>query len=96
MVDDAPQNVTLNEITQELDIEYPCRWVYKVLGSDETSIRGAVLEVIDLADVTLELSNKSSSGNFVSVNVGVTVTDHEQRVALYDGLRGHDAVRMVL
>ncbi len=92
---DLPE-VTINEITGQLDIEYPCRWLYKVIGSDEASVRAAVLEVIDIEDVMIELSNTSSSGSFVSINVEVTVQDHGQRQGLFEALRGHDAVRMVL
>ena len=86
----------MSEITGQLEIEYPCRWLYKVIGSDEAAVRGAVLEVVDIADVSLELSNSSSSGKFVSINVEVTVQDHEQRRGLFEALRGHPAVRMVL
>jgi len=92
---DLPE-VTVNEITGQLDIEYPCRWLYKVIGSDEASVREAVLEVIDVADVMIELSHTSSSGSFVSINVEVTVQDHDQRRGLFEALRGHAAVRMVL
>lgn len=55
-----------------------------------------MLELIDVPDVTIELSNTSSSGNFVSINVAVTVQDHGQRQGLFEALRSHDAVRMVL
>ena len=89
-------NVTVNEITGQLDIDYPCRWLYKVIGSDEASVREAVLEVIDIPDVMIELSNTSGSGNFVSINVEVTVQDHSQRTGLFEALRAHSAVRMVL
>lgn len=52
--------------------------------------------MVDVPGVTMELSNTSSSGNFVSINVEVTVQDHGQRLGLFEALRGHDAVRMVL
>ena len=67
-----------------------------MIGSDEQSVREAVLEVVDVPDVTMERSNTSSSGKFVSINVEVTVQDHDQRQGLFEALRGHDAVRMVL
>lgn len=88
--------VTLNEITETLEIEYPARWLYKVIGEDEQAVRAAVLELIDVPDVSLELSNTSSTGKYVSINVEVVVQDQEQRVELYEALRRHDAVRMVL
>jgi hypothetical protein len=88
--------VTLNEIDGQLEIEYPCQWIYKVIGADEVTVRTAVMEVVDVAGVTIELSNKSSSGKFTSVNVAVKVTSQDQRLDLYERLRGHEAVRMVL
>ena len=93
--DDLPE-VTLNEITEQLDIEYPARWLYKVIGTDEASVRAAVLEVIDVPDVSVELSNKSSAGRYVSVNVEVVVSSQQERVELFEALRAHSAVRMVL
>jgi hypothetical protein len=67
-----------------------------VIGNDEQSVREAVLELVDVPDLTMERSNTSSSGKFVSINVEVTVQDHGQRQGLFEALRGHDAVRMVL
>ena len=55
-----------------------------------------MLEVVDVNDVMIELSNTSSSGRFVSINVEVTVQDDEERRGLFEALRGHDGVRMVL
>lgn len=92
---DLPE-VTVNEITGELEIDYPCRWLYKVIGTDEASIRGAVLEVVDVSDVMIELSNTSSAGSFVSINVEVTVESHDERRSIFEALRSHAAVRMVL
>jgi hypothetical protein len=86
----------LNEIDEQLEIEYPCQWIYKVIGADETTVRAAVMEVIEVAAVTIELSNRSSSGKFVSVNVTVTVESHDQRLYLFECLRSHEAIRMVL
>ncbi len=88
--------VNLNEISGQLEIDYPARWIYKVIGNDEPSVREAVLETVDAPDVTIELSNTSRSGKYISINVEVTVQDETQRQGLYEALRQHRAVRMVL
>ena len=88
--------VRLSEMSDRLEIEYPCRWVYKVIGADPHELRQAILEVVDVDDVTLEVSNTSSSGKYVSLNVEVAVQDETQRVGFYEALRQHVAVKMVL
>lgn len=93
--EDIPR-VQLNEIDERLELEYPCRWLYKVIGWDEEAVRGAVLEVVDVEGLTMELSHHSSQGTYVSFNVEVTVESDEQRTGIYEGLKAHDAVRMVL
>jgi hypothetical protein len=88
--------VTVNPVTEQLEMEYPCQWLYKLIGADETSLRQAVLEVIDVDGVTIELSNTSSGGNYVSLNVEVRVCNDSERTGIYEALRTHRFVRMVL
>lgn len=88
--------MSINEIEGTLEIEYPCRWLYKVIGSDADAVRQAVLETIEIEDVTLELSHTSGKGNFVSFNVEVTVTSTEERTGIYEALKAHGSIRMVL
>ena len=86
----------LGAIDARLELEYPCIWVYKVIGTSAGAVQAAVLEVIEGVAYTIAESNRSSGGAYVSFNVEVTVTDDEQRVSIYEALRSHDAVRMVL
>ena len=88
--------MTVNAVTEQLEMEYPCQWLYKLIGTDETSLRQAVFEVIDVQGVTIELSNTSSGGNYVSINVSVRVSNASERTGFYDSLRAHRSVRMVL
>jgi len=55
-----------------------------------------VLETIELEDVTIEPSHTSAKGRFVSFNVEVTVTSTEERTGIYEALKGHAGIRMVL
>ncbi len=86
----------MSEIEEKLELEYPCRWLYKVIGRSEEAVRGAVLQVVEVDGLTLELSHRSSGGSYVSFNVEVTVQSEQQRKSLYEALRAHDDVRMVL
>ncbi|HJO05170.1 MAG TPA: DUF493 domain-containing protein [Acidobacteriota bacterium] len=88
--------VTVNPVSERLEMEYPCQWLYKLIGADEASLRQAVLEVVEVDEVTIERSNTSSGGNYVSLNVEVRVCTEHERTGIYDALRAHRSVRMVL
>lgn len=79
-----------------MELEYPCRWVYKVIGWDESAVRRAVMEVVDIEGLTMAVSNRSSGGTYVSINVEVTVHSDTERTDVYERLRSHDDVRLVL
>jgi len=92
---EIPQ-VRLNEITERLEIDYPTRWLYKVIGANKAAVTQAILEIIDADDATLEVSNTSSRGRYVSINVTVEVHSDRQRTDIYESLRGHPHVKIVL
>ena len=94
--DNEVPRVTLNPITEHLELEYPCLWVYKLIGPSEDDLRAAVLETIAGVEYTVELSNRSSRGRYVSLNVHVTVSSEGQRTGIYEALRRHRAGRLVL
>lgn len=77
-------------------IEYPCQWVYKVIGPDEAALREAVTQVVQDLPHTVALSNTSATGRYCCLNVELTVADEEVRTSLYELLKNHPAVRIVL
>lgn len=77
-------------------IEYPCEWEYRIIGETEELIRAAVAAVIHDRPASLEPSNRSRSGKFVSLRLLIEVADQEDRDGLFVGLRDGDGVRMVL
>jgi putative lipoic acid-binding regulatory protein len=81
---------------EKLDLPYPCRWAYKVIGKDEDALRSAVSEIVQAREHSVSLSRRSAERNYVSLNVEVVVHDDEDRVAIYDALKGHRAVTLVL
>lgn len=78
------------------EIEYPCRWSYRVIGSDESSIRAAAAEVMGQEEYGLRLSRSSSGGRYISLALEAEVATEEQRLSVYDRLCAHPAVVMVL
>ena len=96
MDEDKTPQINLNEIEGKLEIDYPCCWLYKVIGTDPDAMRAAVLETIDAEEVRIEESNTSSGGRFVSLNVEVTVQSDDERTGYYEALKESHAIRMVL
>jgi putative lipoic acid-binding regulatory protein len=78
------------------DIAYPCPWGYKVIGSDVERLRSAIAEVIQERPHTVTPSNKSLTGKYHCLDVEIVVTSEECRLEIYESLRKHPAVKVVL
>ncbi len=79
-----------------LDLPYPCRWVYKIIGDDEEALGSAAIEIVQTREHAISLSRRSTGRNYCCLNVEVLVYDERDRVAIYEALRGHPAVRLLL
>lgn len=77
-------------------IEYPCRWTYKVIGENLDGMRAAIAALASGGDCVVTLSRSSSAGRFHCLNVDREVESEADRVLLYEALRKHPAVRIVL
>lgn len=77
-------------------IDYPCPWGYKVIGSDVERLRRAVAEVIQERPHTVTPSRRSMTGKYHCLDVELVVTSEECRLEIYEGLRRHPAVKIVL
>jgi putative lipoic acid-binding regulatory protein len=78
------------------EIDYPCVWQYKVIGTNWQALQAAVAEELGDNPYSLSASKKSGAGSYLSMNLEVTVNSDEQRQALYQSLAGHPAVKTVL
>ncbi|SFV59335.1 Proposed lipoate regulatory protein YbeD [hydrothermal vent metagenome] len=89
---------TLNEKLKDkkLELEYPCNWCYKVIGSEKEALQKAVKDVVDERTHTLVDSNKSKTGKFVSMNLDMLVHNDDDRQFIYDALKKHQDIKMVL
>jgi hypothetical protein len=76
-------------------ITYPCLWLYKVIGEDATALARAINTVCP-APAVIVPSKTSSSGKYCSLNVEIEVVDEATRLAIYQNLKNHLAVKMVL
>jgi len=79
-----------------LDLDYPCRWPYTIIGEDEYHMRVAVGEVVGELDHSLELSNRSATGRYCSLKVEVVVRNDEERTGLFHSLLRREEIRYVV
>ena len=80
----------------KLELDYPCPWEYRVIGGDETTLRAAIGEVMGERAYEVETGGASAGGKWLTMIVTLEVVDEKERLALYEGLRSHDAVKIVL
>ena len=80
----------------ELNLTYPCRWDYHVIGEDEHRLRIAVAGVVGNVEYVLSLANRSRRGRYLSLHLTVEVLDEAHRLRIFEELRRHADVRYVL
>ncbi|MBE0498054.1 MAG: DUF493 domain-containing protein [Campylobacterales bacterium] len=88
--------VTINELEQKLELEYPCSWCYKVISEHEDHTKEAIFDVISERIHKLTHSNNSKSGRYISMNLELLVQNEDDRNFIYEALKAHQKVKMVL
>lgn len=78
------------------EIEYPCTWVYKVIGEDTDILRELIITACAPADVDITHSHSSSKGKYHSLNATLEVESEQMRLQIYGLLKTHPAVKIVL
>ena len=89
---------TLNDRLEgkKLELDYPCSWCYKVIASEKEALQNAVKDVIDEREHRLTDSNSSKTGKYVSMNLDLLVHNEDDRKFIYDALKKHQDIKMVL
>ena len=78
------------------EILYPCLWSYQVIGTDEQSLRAAVLDVIGPAPHNWHPGRASTGGKYISLGLELRVEDDAERLAVFKRLSTHPSIRFVL
>jgi uncharacterized protein len=81
---------------QKAQLEYPCPWVYKIIGPDADEMRCAVAEIIRDRSCKVSHSRSSATAKYHCLNVELSVESESHRTALYEALKAHRAVKLVL
>lgn len=78
------------------EIEYPCRWQFRLLGEDRPAMVAAIAELIDEPTHSLRDGNVSATGRYLSLSLEMTVSSDAERLRIYSLLANASAIRMVL
>ncbi|MGP8153458.1 MAG: YbeD family protein [Smithella sp.] len=79
-----------------LQLKYPCAWIYKIIGVDQNDMKSAVLEVIQDRACVITLSRSSETAKYHCLNVEITVESESHRKMIYESLKAHRAIKMIL
>jgi putative lipoic acid-binding regulatory protein len=89
---------TLNDKLEgkKLELEYPCTWCYKVIGSEKEVLQKAISEIVEEREHKITDSNNSKTGKYVSMNLDMLVHNDDDRQFIFDALKKHQNIKMVL
>ena len=79
----------------EISVDYPCEWIYKIIGSDKESVHNAIAGIIQDNEYLINDSNTSKTGKYLSFNVTVMVVDEAYRNKIYQALKRHGDIKFV-
>lgn len=86
----------LNARDQKLELEYPCSWSYKLIASEVEALKQAIRDVISEREHKLTHSKNSKGGKYVSMNLDMLVHNEDDRNFIYEALKAHKHIKMVL
>ncbi len=81
---------------KSLEIEYPIRWTYSMIGFEEKEMRAAAKFAVGEKEHTITKSNRSSGGKYISMQLVLIVDDEAERLAIFELLKHDKALKMVL
>ena len=86
----------INESKEKLELVYPCNWAYKLISSEKEALQKAIHDVIEEREHTLSHSNNSKTGKYISMNLELLVHNEDDRNFIYEALKAHSNIKMVL
>lgn len=86
----------INDSEKKLVLEYPCNWCYKVIATERAALEQAIRDVLEMREHTLSPSKKSKTGKYTSMNLDLLVHNEDDRTFIYEALKNHQSIKMVL
>ncbi len=81
---------------KKLELNYPCSWSYKLIAGEKEALEKAIRDVIEERIHKIEHSNVSKGGKYISMNLEMIVHNEEDRNFIYEALKAHQDIKMVL
>jgi putative lipoic acid-binding regulatory protein len=82
--------------SQRPQIDYPCEWGYKVIGTDVDKILFAIEEAAFGLKYSVTPSNVSKNGKYFSLNFIIEVPNEVVRDLVYEKLKKNPYIKIVL
>ena len=86
----------LNDKTDKLELIYPCSWSYKLIAGEKEALQKAISDVIDEREHKLTHSKNSKGGKYISMNLDLLVHNEDDRNFIYEALKAHQNIKMIL
>jgi len=80
----------------DLKIEYPCKWGYKVIGSDVDNILLAIEKSVLGLEYSVSPSNVSKTGKYISFNILMEVPNEVVRDLVFENLQKNEHINFVI
>jgi hypothetical protein len=88
--------MVFNPENKKPQIDYPCKWPYKIIGDSIEKMISAVEEVVADLEYNLTPSNISRKGKYFSLNITVVVSSETMRDLIFQNLNKHPAIKYVM
>ena len=85
-----------NQENKKPQIDYPCKWPYKIIGESVEKMITAVEEIIIDLEYDLTPSNISRKGKYFSLNISVVVPSETIRDKIFREFTNHSAIKYVM
>mgnify|MGYP003513143820 FL=1 len=90
------RKMILDSNSKKPNINYPCDWEYKVIGTDVDEMIKAIELITEGMDYKVSPSNVSSKGKYFSLNLTVFVASEVIRDIIFVKLESNEFVKMVI
>lgn len=86
----------LDENSKRPEIEYPCNWDYKIIGTDVSEMIKIIEEAVGDLSYEISPSNISKKGNYFSLNLTVSVPSEIVRDIIFQKISSSSFVKIVI
>jgi putative lipoic acid-binding regulatory protein len=93
---DSKTGMFIRPDCRKAEIQYPCRWLYKVISLDHLQDKEKIVAMLQDYSWEISISNSSRTGKYTCLDVEVDVESEEQRSTLYQLLKELETVKIVL